>query len=125
MVGRELAIALTRWNGPGIAMFTRRRDAIMVVEAFAIHWRESGCGSTEDTTMERTKSIEKFSADADALFAPIMDRAMASANQRLDARISRTTYSGDSPPRLQAVGKVLDTASNDSSESPSESRTEE
>lgn len=75
--------------------------------------------------MERTKSIEKFSADADALFAPIMDRAMASANQRLDARISRTTYSGDSPPRLQAVEKVLDTARNDSSESPSESKTEE
>lgn len=75
--------------------------------------------------MEQTESTKQFKIDADALFATTTERMMAWANERLDARISRTTYSGDSPPSLQDVGKVFDTPRNGSSDTPNKSKTEE
>ncbi len=75
--------------------------------------------------MEHTKSIKKFNEDADALFATTTERMMAWANQRLDARISRSTNEGGSPRVLDDMSWVFDTPRNDNSDIPSESKAEE
>lgn len=55
--------------------------------------------------MVQTKPKKQLNVDA--LFAETTERTMAEANKRLDARISRTTYQGDSPSVLEDMGWVF------------------
>lgn|GEM_PF-2973047 len=75
--------------------------------------------------MEQMKDRRQFKIDTDALFAETTQKAMAWANKRLDARISRTTYGDRSPRSLRDVQRVFGTSQKSGTNASNEDVSEE